>query len=227
MTVISGMGCVLKFWTVLLCGSLSTSKTTSRISPLSAPSYPVLPHYIKPSHAESPFSSLSPTCTSKTPSSWKQFFVCCISLSQQFSGQLCTALVTPCPGSMPGPFLPTRTPLLLIWESLTILMVTITPLCQFYIKATWILHLNVQSLQISVQSHFPGPKSFYRLKQQWRGTGAFSEGSVSASELQGELGLLRKDSLFSWHGKDHLSPVSCWEEEGPCEGQSFMNPCLR
>lgn len=146
MTVISGMGCVLKFWTVLLRGSLSTSKTTNRISPLSAPSYPFIPHYTKPSHAESPSGSLSPTCTRKTPSSWKQFFVCYISLSQQFSGQSCTALVTPCPGSMPGPFLPTRTPLLLIWEALTILMVTITPLSQFYIRAAWILHLNVQRL---------------------------------------------------------------------------------
>lgn len=146
MTVISGMGCVLKFWTVLLRGSLSTSKTTSRISPLSAPSHPFIPHYIKPSHAKSPSDSLSSTCIRKTMSSWKQFFVCYVSLSQQFSGQSCSALVTPCPGSMPGPFLPTRTPLPLIWEVLNILMVTITPPCQFYIRAAWILHLNVQSL---------------------------------------------------------------------------------
>lgn len=48
-----------------------------------------------------------------------------------------------------------------------------------------------KSLQISVQSHFPDPewKSFYRPRQQWRGTGAFSEGSIFASGLKRELGL--------------------------------------
>lgn len=37
-----------------------------------------------------------------------------------------------------------------------------------------------KSLQISVQSHSADPnwESLYRLRQQWRGAGAFSEGSV-------------------------------------------------
>lgn len=128
MTEISGMVCVLKMWTVLLCGSLSTSKTTSSVSPLSAASSPFIPHYIKPSHTESPSGSLSPTHARKTSSSWKQLFVCYISQSQQFCGWSCTASVTHCPSSTPGPFLPTGTPTLLSQEVLTIPMVTITPL---------------------------------------------------------------------------------------------------
>lgn len=82
---------------------------------------------------------------------------------------------------MPGPFLPTRTPPLLIQEALTILMATITPLCQFYLRAAWILHLNVQSLYRFQSSLIPQTlteESFYRLRKQWRGTGTFSEGSV-------------------------------------------------
>lgn len=124
---------------------------------------PLHPSLHKALHAKSPSGSLSSTCTHKTPSSWKQFFVCCISLSWQFSEQSCTALVTHCPCSIPGPFLPTRTPLLFIWEVLTILMATITPLCQFYLKAAWIFHLNVQSpygFQFSLIPQTPTVKAF-------------------------------------------------------------------
>lgn len=128
MTEISGMVCVLNMRTVLLCGSLSTSKTTSSVSCLSAPSSPFIPHCIKPSHTESPSGSLSPTHARKTSSSWKQLFVCYISQRQQFSGWSHTSSVTCCPSSTPGPFLPTRTPTLLSQEALTILLVTTTPL---------------------------------------------------------------------------------------------------
>lgn len=128
MTEISGMVCVLKMWTVLLRGTLSTSKTTNGISALSAPYSLFIPHYIKPSHTKSPSYSLSPTHARKTSSSWKQIFVCHISQSQQFSGWSHTVLVTHCPSSTPGPFLPTGTPTLLALEAFTILMITITPL---------------------------------------------------------------------------------------------------
>lgn len=163
MTEISGMVCVLKMWTVLLRGGLSISKTTSGVPPLSALSSPFIPHYIKPSHAESPSGSLSPTGARKTSSSWKQLFVRYISQSQRFSGWSRTALPPHrhCrPARSPPP------------PSLSVL-----PKGSLYFEFEL-----PKSLEISVWSHPPGPnwESFDRLRQQQRGTRTFSDGSVFA-----------------------------------------------
>lgn len=138
MTDISGMVCVLKMWTVLLRGGLSVSKTTSGVSPLSALSSPFIPHYIKPSHAESPSGSLSPTGARKTSSSWKQLFVRYVSQSQQFSGWSRAAGVMHCLSCTLRPFLPTGTAALLGHHH--------HPLSQFCLRAASILNLNCQSL---------------------------------------------------------------------------------
>lgn len=116
--------------------------------------------------------------------------MCNVSLSQQFSGWSCSALVIPCTDCMPGPSLPTRTSLLLIWEVLTILMVTITPLCQFYVRTAWILHSNVQSLY-RFQSSL--------ISQTLNGKAFIGQGSSG-----GELGPSQKDLSLQVDWKESL-----------------------
>lgn len=228
MTEISGMVCVLNMWTVLLCGSLSTSKTTSGISLLSAPPSPFIPHCTKPSHTESPSGSLSPTHARKTSSSWKQLFCVlhttetAISLDGHVLPQLHTAQTLHQGYSSP-PGLPpasARRPWTSSWSPL-LPSLSFLPKGSLYFKSEF-----PKSLEISMQSLSPDPTG--KALIGWGNGGGelgpsqkclslhvgWKEGS-DFPRWQRPPELLKKDSIFPWHKKDHSSPASCWGEAGP------------